>query len=147
MDSFRCTCSNAERKALRHLGAEINMLAAYQQSGQLWPFKTGLAVHTGLNLNLWNHLGIRAGYLYAPKHFVSLYGNPLYNTISQIDKTNFEGNSTISARVSYNYVIAKHYVVGAQAEAYQTWLTNHSELNFDFGIYLRVNPNFLIKKW
>ena len=44
-------------------------------------------------------------------------------------------------------LIAKHYVVGAQAEAYQTWLTNHNELNLDFGIYLRVNPNFLIKKW
>lgn len=138
---------NANRKALKHLGAEVNMLAAYQQSGELWPFKSGLALHTGVNLNLWNHLGIKANYLYAPKHFISLYGNPLYNTVSQIDQTDFDGNNTISARVSYHYVIAKHYVVGAQAEAYQTWLPKHSELNFNFGIYLRVNPNFLIKKW
>lgn len=138
---------NANRKTLKTLGAEINILAAYQQSGNLWPFKSGLAVHTGVDFNLWNHLGINANYLYAPKHFISLYGNPLYNTVSQLDQTNYEGNNTLSARVNYHYVIAKHYVVGAQAEAYQTWLPKHSELNFNFGLYLRVNPSILIKKW
>lgn len=138
---------NANRKTLKHLEAEINMLAAYQQSGQLWPFKSGLAVHTGVNFNLWDHMGINAGYLYAPKHFVSLYGNPLFNTISQFDQSNFDGNNTLSARVSYHHVIAKHYVLGAQAEAFQTWLSNQNNFSFNFGIYLRVNPSFLIKKW
>lgn len=138
---------NVNGKALKKLGAEVNLLAAYQQSGQLWPFKTGFALHTGINLNLWDHLGINAGYLCTPKHFVSLYGNHLFNTISQIDQTSYEGNNTLSARICYHYVIAKHYVVGAQVEAFQTWLPKHNELNFDFGLYLRVNPNFLIKKW
>lgn len=135
------------RKALNSLGAEINLLAAYQQSGELWPFKTGLAIHTGLNLKLWNYVGINTGYLCTPKHFVSLYGNPLFNTLSQIDNTSYDGNNTLYARVGYHRVIARHYVLGAQAEAFQTWLPNHSELNFGFGLYLRVNPSFLIKKW
>ena len=138
---------NAERKVLKRLGAEINMLAAYHQSGHLWPFKTGLAVHTGVNMNLWNHLGLNAGYLCAPKHFISLYGNPLFNTVSQVDGTSYKGNNTIYARVDYNYIIAKHYVLGAQAQAFQTWLPKIQEFTFDFGIYLRVNPSFLIKKW
>lgn len=138
---------DANRKVLKKLGAEINMLAAYQQSGNLWPFKTGLAIHTGVNLNLWNHLGFNVNHLYTPKHFVSLYGNSLFNTISQIDQTSYEGNTTLSARVSYHRIIAKHYVLGAQAEAFQTWLPGNQKLNFNFGLYLRVNPSFLIKKW
>ena len=138
---------NTDRKALKYMGAEVNMLAAYQQSGNLWPFKTGLGVHAGTDFNFWNHLGLKAGYVFSPKHFVSLYGNPLFNTLSQIDQTSYDGNNTLYARVDYHYVIAKHYVVGAQVEAFQTWLPKHQELNFDFGLYLRVNPNILIKRW
>lgn len=138
---------NANRSALKQLGAELNMLAAYQQSGQLWPFKTGFAVHTGLHFNLWDHLGLKASYLYAPKHFISLYGNPLFNTVSQVDQTDYKGNNTFSARVSYHYVLDKHYVLGAQAEVFRTWLPDNKETSFNFGIYLRVNPSILIKKW
>ena len=138
---------NADCKALKYMGAEINALAAYQQAGNLWPFKTGFAAHAGLNLNFWNYLGVKTGYVYSPKHFVTLYGNPLFNTISQADQTNYNGNNTMYVGVSYHRVIAKHYVIGAQAQAFQTWLPKCQELNFNFGLYLRVNPNFLIKKW
>ena len=138
---------NANRKALKQLSTEINLLAAYQQSGNLWPFKTGFAGHAGVNLNLWDYLGVKAGYVCTPKHFVSLYGNPLFNTVSQIDQTSYKGNNTVYLGVSYHRVIAQHYVIGAQAQAFQTWLPGSQNLNFNFGLYLRVNPSFLIKKW
>ena len=138
---------NTDYKALKNLGAEINALVAYQQAGNLWPFKTGFAAHCGLNVNFWDNLGVKAGYVYSPKHFITLYGNSLFNTVSQIDQTNYDGNNTMYVGLSYYRVIAKHYVVGAQAQAFQTWLHKSQELNFNFGLYLRVNPNFLIKKW
>lgn len=138
---------NANRKALKYINAEVNLLAAYQQSGNLWPFKTGFAGHAGMDLNFWDFLGVKAGYVCTPKHFVSLYGNSLFNTVSQIDQTSYEGNNTVYLGVSYHRIIAKHYVIGAQAQGFQTWLPGSQKLNFNFGLYLRVNPNFLIKKW
>lgn len=138
---------DTDRKALKNIGAEINLLAAYQQKGELWPFKTGFAAHASMNYNFWNQMDVKAGYIFAPKHFVTLYGNPLFNTLSQIDQTDYEGNNTLYVGINYHRIIAKNYVIGAQAQAYQTWLPNAQNMAFDLGIYLRINPSFLIKKW
>ena len=136
-----------DRKALRNINAELNMLAAYQQKGELWPFKTGFSGHVGRNLDFWNQMGVKAGYVFSPKHFISLYGNPLFNTVSQKDGTSYNGNHTLYAGISYHRIIARHYVIGAQAQAYQTWLPGAQNMAFDFGLYLRVNPSILIRKW
>lgn len=138
---------NAGHRVLKELGAEVDLLAAYQQNGHLWPFKSGLAIHTRLDFNLFGRLGLHTGYLCAPRHFITLYGNPLFNTMSQNDHTSFSGNNTVYARADYHHVIARHYVLGVQAEAFQTWLPHHHEFNYGYGIYLRVNPRLLIKKW
>ncbi|MBR3433076.1 MAG: hypothetical protein IKH05_05975 [Bacteroidaceae bacterium] len=136
-----------DRKALRNINTELNMLAAYQQKGELWPFKTGFSGHVGMNLDFWNQMDVKAGYVFSPKHFISLYGNPLFNTVSQKDGTSYNGNHTLYAGISYHRIIARHYVIGAQAQAYQTWLPGAQNMAFDFGLYLRVNPSILIRKW
>ena len=136
-----------DRKALRNINTELNMLAAYQQKGELWPFKTGFSGHVGMNLGFWNQMDVKAGYVFSPKHFISLYGNPLFNTVSQKDGTSYNGNHTLYAGISYHRIIARHYVIGAQAQAYQTWLPGAQNMAFDFGLYLRVNPSILIRKW
>lgn len=138
---------DTEYKALKNIGAEVNLLAAYQQQGELWPFKTGMAGHAGVNLNFWNQMNVKAGYVFSPKHFISLYGNSLFNTVSQTDHADYKGNNTLYLGISYHRVIARHYVIGAQAQGYQTWLPNAQNMAFDFGLYLRVNPSILIKKW
>jgi len=138
---------DTNRKVLKNIGAEANMLAAYQQKGELWPFKTGFADHVGMNLDFWNQMDVKAGYVFSPKHFISLYGNPLFNTVSQKDGTSYNGNHTLYAGISYHRIIARHYVIGAQAQAYQTWLPGAQNMAFDFGLYLRVNPSILIRKW
>ena len=138
---------DTDRKVLKNIGAEANMLAAYQQKGELWPFKTGFAGHVGMNLDFWNQMDVKAGYVFSPKHFISLYGNPLFNTVSQADGTSYNGNHTVYVGINYHRIIAEHYIIGAQAQAYQTWLPGAQNMAFDFGLYLRVNPSFLIRKW
>ena len=64
-----------------------------------------------------------------------------------------QGVSTAHMRADFHHTFATHYVLGAEAEAYQTWLggsaqtARSNELNFSFGIYLRINPQFKIKKF
>ena len=47
----------------------------------------------------------------------------------------------------YHHTFARGYTIGADAEAYQTWQKGVGEFSFSFGIYLRVNPSILIKRF
>ena len=135
---------NANMRVLKTLTAEANGLLAYQQTGNLWPFKSGAAGHTAVRLGLWNFLETGVSYFFAPRHFVSLYGNHFYSTLSK-DGEDFGRLQTAAAHVRFHHTFARGYTLGADVEAYQTWQAKESAFNFSFGIYLRVNPSFLIK--
>lgn len=143
----------AGRRALTSLGWEAGVLAAYQQAGSLWPFDMGLAWSATAQATLWNSLQLKAGWFDAPKHFVTLYGHPFFNTVSITDHQSYSGNRTAWLHADYHYTFARDYVVGAGVEAYQNWLggsaqsASRSEFNFSFGIYLRVHPSLLIKRF
>ena len=132
-------------------GAELNALASYQQAGNLWPFRNGFAVHAGGDVRLWQQMGIKAGYVGAPKKFANLYGSPLFSTVSLADGTGMDGMHTIYAKLSWDRTWAKAYTLGAALDLFQSWYGHpegkRSEMNFSFGIYLRVRPEILIKKW
>ena len=134
-------------RTLTRLFAEADALFACQQSGHLWPFDNGAAFHATAGVSLWQRLHIRGGYFIAPKHFVSLYGNHFFSTLSVRDGKSHDGISTAYAHVEYNHVFAKRYVLGAEAELFQCSLSTRNESNFSFGLYLRVNPEFIIKRW
>jgi hypothetical protein len=76
---------NARRRHLSHIGAEANLLATYQQSGHQWPFDSGWAYHLAAEAAMKNGLDFRAGFFQAPRHFVSLYGNHFFSTLSVSD--------------------------------------------------------------
>ena len=135
------------RKVLSRLSAEANVLATYQQSGHLWPFDGGLAFHATAGVTLWKRLLLRGGYFNAPKHFVSLYGNHFFSTLSVRDGQSHDGIGTAYAHVEYSQVFARRYVLGAEGEVFQSSMPGRSETNFSFGLYLRVNPSIVIKRW
>lgn len=142
-----------ERKVLSHVAAEANLLACYQQAGTLWPFDTGIAFHGAASVNLWKKLHLKAGAFHAPRNFVSLYGSPFFGTLSTRGGESFHGISTAFFRADYHHTFARNYVLGAGAEASQSWLGKSSsraksqEFNFSFGIYFRACPSFLLKQF
>lgn len=143
----------ASRPVLTSLGCEAGILAAYQQSGSLWPFDTGLAYSATARMVLWNSLHVRAGWFSAPDHFVSLYGHPFFSTVSIRDHQSYEGVQSAWLHADYHYTFARDYVVGAGVEVYQNWLGRSAqsaaanELNFSFGVYLRIHPSLLVKQF
>ena len=142
-----------KRQAVERVTAEASVLATYQQSGHLWPFDSGIAYHATASTDLRCGLSLGGGFFRAPRHFVSLYGNHFFSTLSVRDGESHQGVSTAHLRADFHHTFATHYVLGAEAEAYQTWLggsaqtARSNELNFSFGIYLRINPQFKIKKF
>lgn len=144
---------NTERHALNHITAEAQVLGTYQQSGKLWPFNNGFAYHARTGAKLWDGLEINAGCFAAPRHFVSLYGAPFFSTLSIRDNESHKGITTVYAQAYYHYTFEKSYTLGAEIEAYQSWLGASSihktdnELNFSFGIYFRLSPSILLKRF
>ncbi len=160
---------NDNYKVLKWQNYEINTIATWQQAGRLWNHRNGFAIHVAAEWCLWNDFGIRTGYLCAPRHFVSLYGNSLFNTQSIIPDVvtapqdagatatvyqSFHGNNTVYAHVSYSHCFARHYTLGADVNAYYTRLgasshTGHgdSRFNLNFGICLRVDPTIILKRF
>ena len=140
-------------RTVKQVNAEASVLATYQQSGTLWPFDTGVAYHVTAGADFRRGISLRGGAFRAPLHFVSLYGSPFFSTLSVRDGESHRGITTAYLRADYHYTFHHDYVLGAEAEAYQCWLgrsTLHpksDELNFSFGIYLRLHPSILLKKW
>ena len=138
---------NVGRRVLKDFTAEANGLFAYQQTGDLWPFRSGAACHAAVRVGLWKFLETGASFFAAPRHFVSLYGNHFYSTLSVKDGQDYGQLQTASAFVRFHHTFARGYTLGADAEAYQTRQAGESASSFSFGVYLRVNPSFLIKRF
>ena len=138
---------NANHRVFKALAAQTNALLAYQQTGNLWPFRSGAAAHAALDIYLWKFLEAGIDYFAAPRHFVSLYGHHFYSTLNTKDERDFGRLHTAAAHVRFHHTFARSYTLGADAEAYQTWQAGRSDFNFSFGIYLRVSPSILIKKF
>lgn len=133
---------------LTALSAEANVLGSYQQSGHLWPFDTGFAAHMAVGATLWNRMGLRLGYLESPRHYANLYGSPFLGTLSIKEPgRSFHGMHTAYLRADYTHTFARHYKVGAELEAFSAHSQQEHDLCFSFGIYLRVDPRILLKKW
>lgn len=138
---------NFQKRVLKNFTAEANGLFAYQQTGELWPFKSGIAYHAAVRLGLWRFLDTGISYFAAPRHFVSLYGNHFYSTLSIKDGLDYGRLQTAALNVRFHHTFARGYTLGADTEAYLTKQAGKSDFSFTFGIYLRVNPNFLIKRF
>ena len=128
------------------LRAEANVLGSLQQHGHLWPFRTGFAFHTALRAQVRPGVGVEAGYFGAPRQYANLFGLPLFGTISlKHQGVTFHGVHTPYASLSYVHCFTPAYRIGAQFNIYTPCSSNASNsCLFDFGIYLRVSPDFLL---
>lgn len=154
-----------------YLDAQINAIASYQQSGNIWPFDKGFAYHAGISAKFINHINFGLDYMHAPKQFISVFGNPFYSTISlkhggtQINEDGsigynyrhrYDGLHNLRIGIGYSYTFAKAYTLGVAAELFninsrQRISTDEtgrlSETCFSFGLYLRVSPSLILKKF
>lgn len=144
------------RRGVRSVKCEALALAAYQQSGYLWPFDVGAALWTSASVDWAFGLSVKAGLFHAPKQFCSLYGSPFFGTMSlKNEGMTFDGMTTGYWGVQYGktFTVGNHshqgcshrgsYTIGAKADGY----INHSRAPFSFGVYFSASPSFVLKRF
>lgn len=148
---------NVNRPILKRVNLEVNALAHYQQAGKLWPFGHGVALYAAAYTDLKN-IRVKGGYFMA-NDFISLLGIPYFGSVSTKNKeAYFDDPQTCFLSVEYARTFGRHYAFGAKADVYQRFpgtmtdaegekVQQGSTTGFSFGVYLRVNPSFLIKKF
>lgn len=140
------------------LGAEVDACYFSQQSGAVLPFDKGYGVLAQVRARVWR-IGLTAGYWQA-KDFIPVLGSPLYSAMS----TSTTGVTLTNPRMwmlraEYAQVLGKGFSWGMRLgfdmhqqhaihDATVGTTTHRSMTNdFDAGIYLRLTPSFLIKKF
>lgn len=149
---------NINRKVLKRVNLEGDLLGCYQQSGKLWPFGKGAGLYAKTSFDLGNNIRVKGGYFIC-KDFISLYGIPFFGAVSlKAENAVYDDPQTCFFSVEYSRTFGKHYAFGAKADVYYSMLGTMKlpsgemedpgdATSFSFGVYLRVNPTFLIKKF
>ncbi len=139
---------NVNNRVINNMGVNISALGCFRVSGILWPYTSGGAFDFNYTIKLFNRLTIKSGYFRSPEYYVNMFGSPLFSTYSI--KTNsevFKGMSTTYLRLDYSRTYCKNYTFGANADLFINKSGNMKEVNNSFGVYLKVCPSFLIKKY
>ena len=148
---------NVNRPVLKRVNVEVDAVAYYQQAGHLWPFDKGVGLYAAAYTDL-KDIRVKGGY-FMSKDFISLLGIPYFGSVSTKEEGAFYNDpQTLFLSVEYSRSFGKHYALGAKADIYQYLpgtmtkadgevIKPGSATSFSFGVYLRVNPSFLIKKF
>jgi hypothetical protein len=151
------TLWNINHKALKNINLEADMAGYYQQSGKLWPFNKGYGFYLRASADV-SSFRIKTSY-WKCHDFISLYGIPYFGAISTKDKgATIDDPSIMYFGFEYSYPLSKGYALGIDMDIYQqfkstfhekdnTTLSVGSHTSFSAGIYLRINPTFLIKRF
>lgn len=148
---------NTGRQTLSSVSFEI--LAAYynQKSGGELPYNDGCGVYATVSARLWR-FNLMAGYWWC-HNFISIHGNPLFGALSiSEDGLRTDNPRLLRIHADYGQPIAKGFSLGIHADLYNSfpvdaysstdgWTRESNKLSYSFGIYLRIDTGFLIKKF
>lgn len=148
---------HTDNSILTRLNAEADVAYYRQMTGALLPFDNGKGVYLKAEADIWRFC-LRGAYWDSSK-FISIFGNPLYGSVG-IHNRDFQmqRNRTVCAQLSYAQELGKGFSWGVQADVFNTLPTddfvvdnkvynNNNKVSLAAGIYLRVKPSFLLKKF
>lgn len=142
------------RRALRRLTLEADLLGYWQLAGELWPFEKGCAVwlHGALDIN---HARVKLGW-FKGHDFISMFGYPFFGAVStRFPGLTFRNPSTLYAGFEWGREFMPGYSVGVNVDIYAQGSTTgryadgttaaiSSSTSFAAGIYMRINPSFIL---
>ena len=140
------------------LGGEVIATYYSQQKGDVLPFNKGYGIMAKAQARVW-HFGLTMGYWQAHQ-FISIFGSPLFGAMSQsTDGLTFDNPRMAFARIEFAQTLGHGFSWGIQFDYDQHWqkrIVNikngtqsrpSSTSDIAAGIYLRMTPSFLIKKF
>ncbi|MBD5267502.1 MAG: hypothetical protein HDS41_04855 [Bacteroides sp.] len=145
-----------DRRRVKRVSAEIDLLGYYQQAGELWSFGSGSAVYAHCSLET-RYSRFKLGYFYGDR-FISMFGYPLFGCVStKYPGMTYDKPSTLYAGFDYGKEFAEGFSLGVNVDIYDRLSCNGTNqdgvrermkggVSFAAGIYMRINPSFLLHK-
>lgn len=148
---------NMHSRYLTSIWLESYGVAYSQMAGGQLPFDDGYGVYTMAGVQLWR-FNISGGFWWS-KDYISIHGNPLFGAMS-IYETDYIVDEPRMIRLHADYAqpVGKGFSIGMHTDVYHNlgvkayddengWMDVESKISFAFGVYLRINTSFLIKKF
>lgn len=139
-----------------HLQLESTLSYFSQRKGEALPYDNGYGVNLKAAADIWK-FKVSADYWHGD-NFISIFGNPFYSAYSLSEDCKIKQNNLASLKIEYNQQLGKNFSWGGRAAYYHLfpadtytrdngWQKGKSSENFSVGVFIRMSPNFLIKKF
>lgn len=147
---------NADCGAFKRLEGGINAAAFYMQKGDVVPFKKGYGLYAYSHADI-GSFRVKASY-WMCKNFMSVLGSPMYGSVStENDNYYFDRPKNAYLGGEYFRQLGKGYSLGVDFDVYfhfpadvstaEGTIHQGSANSFTMGVYFRLNPSFLLKKF
>ena len=148
---------NTGHPLFRRAEAEVDIAGYYQQAGQLWPFDSGYGVYARAAVDI-RDFRVKASY-WRCDDFISLFGSPFYGAVSMVEEgAVFRRPRMVHLGAEYSRRFARGFSIGVEVDVYQhlsadwrdasgAWSSAGSATSFSAGVYMRVNPSFLLRRF
>jgi len=153
---------NTKSHIVNFINMEFDVAGHIFPKGRTYQPERGRGYYTKLAMQL-KDFNISSSY-WAGNDFISMFGNAFYSSIStreEYSRMLFSKPKMIYFGVDYTRTIGKGFVLGINAETYyylsgkmystETGLNQLSAFGhntiYSFGVYMRINPSFLIKQY
>ena len=149
---------NINHPIFKNVNLELDGLGYYQQAGSLWPFDSGSALYARASADIHD---FRINMSYIKSHnFISMFGLPFYGSVSTKEEdVTYNNPQMLYWGAEYSHSLGKGFSIGIDLDIYRRLFCYKSggeyssptddapSTSFSAGIYLRINPSFLIKKF
>jgi len=151
---------NVNRGKFQSVNAEFDMTGYIFPKGRTSPLERGKGYYAKAEVKF-GEFNVRSSYWYCD-NFVTIFGNPFFGSVSsKIDGMLYKRPQMLGLSADYVHTLGKGVVFGITGDMFynvagrmysaDTGLYEESSFgsnsNFSFGIYLRFNPSFLIKRY
>ncbi len=148
---------NIKQRALKQINLETHIAGSTEQSGENWPLESGLGSYTRLSADI-SDFRVKTSYWWN-NDFISMNGIPFYGAVSTLEENAvYDKPQMIYFGVEYAKTFGKGYALGVDLDVYHmlsTTINNpetglrslNSATSFSVGVYFRMNPSFLLKKF
>lgn len=147
---------NTNHRIFRNVNLELDAAGYYQQAGKIWPFGSGYGLYARASADIYD-FRVKTSY-WRCDDFISMFGSPFYGAVSMKEPgVTFDRPQMVYLGVEYSRQLGKGYSIGVDVDIFQ-YLGGKmredgipqsigSATSFTAGVYLRINPSFLIKKF
>lgn len=149
---------NTGNPIFRNVNLEFDVAGYYQQAGIIWPHNKGTGFYVRASADIYD-FRVKTSYWNSHK-FISMFGSLFYGAVSTArEGVTYDGQSLVYLGFEYSRSFGKGFSMGVDVDIFQHLPVNMYEpgkegtsisgraTSFSAGVYLRVNPSFLIKSF